>query len=93
MRIGKPHHVAKGHPRVTPPVTVTKTKGSNAFLLTDGKIWNATHLARCLPVTEKISNTVRLHHTHNGSAARRLPRVKYKPSGTNTALCHNSCAC
>lgn len=93
MRIGKPHHVAKGHPRVTPPVTVTKTKGSNAFLLTDGKIWNATHLARCLPVTEKISNTVRLHHTHNGSAARRLPRVKYKPSGTKTALCHNSCAC
>lgn len=42
VRVRKPHHVPKAHPRFSHPATVRKKIGPNSFLLSDGKTWNAS---------------------------------------------------
>ncbi|XP_048853517.1 uncharacterized protein K02A2.6-like isoform X1 [Brienomyrus brachyistius] len=80
VRIRKPHHVPKAHPRFTSPTTVRKRIGPNSFLLSDGKIWNASHLAKIPPVAGQDCDTSRLIHTGvSHSPSHKQPRVKYKP--------------
>ncbi|XP_048842528.1 uncharacterized protein LOC125715236 isoform X3 [Brienomyrus brachyistius] len=80
VRIRKPNHVPKAHPRFTSPTTVRKRIGPNSFLLSDGKIWNASHLAKIPPVAGQDCDTSRLIHTGvSHSPSHKQPRVKYKP--------------
>lgn len=80
VRIRKPHHVPKAHPRFTSPVTVRERKGPNTFLLSDGKTWNANHLAHTSPVAGQDCDASRLLHPHaSHSPSQRQPRVKHKP--------------
>lgn len=45
VRIRKPGINKKGHSKFTKPFKVVAQKGSATYLLSDGKVWNAMHLA------------------------------------------------
>ena len=45
VRIRKPEITAKGHSKFTQPFKVVAWKGSATYMLSDGKVWNAIHLA------------------------------------------------
>ncbi|KAG1936302.1 K02A2.6-like [Pimephales promelas] len=45
VRIRLPRATPKGHPRLSALVRVEERVGTNTFLLSDGKKWNAAHLA------------------------------------------------
>lgn len=52
----------------------------NSFLLSDGKIWNASHLARFPSVAEQDCDTSSLLHARvTPHPSHEQPRVKYKP--------------
>ena len=80
VRIRKPQHVPKAHPRFTSPATVRERIGPNTFLLSDGKTWNATHLAHTPPVAGQNCDTSgHLPTAVSHSPSHKQPRVKYKP--------------
>lgn len=80
VRIRIPHHVPKAHPRFTFPATVRKRIGPNSFLLSDGKTWNATHLARIPSVAGQDSDSSGLLHTPvSHSPSDKQPRIKHNP--------------
>lgn len=78
VRVRNPHHVPKAHPRFTPPLTVEKRIGRNSFLLSDGKIWNASHLAHFPSGTKQDCNTPR-QSSIGTTPSLKTQRVKYKP--------------
>uniref|UniRef100_A0A8C6V5S1 Gypsy retrotransposon integrase-like protein 1 n=1 Tax=Neogobius melanostomus TaxID=47308 RepID=A0A8C6V5S1_9GOBI len=82
VRVRKPQHVPKAHPRFTPPETVERNVGTHSFLLSDGKVWNATHLAHC-PVSEKDSNITCPFDKSATETTPKQPRTKYKPTWHN----------
>lgn len=45
VRVRKPGHVKKGHPRFSPPIRINKQVGPSTYTLEDGKTWHASHLA------------------------------------------------
>ncbi|KAL2085986.1 hypothetical protein ACEWY4_019306 [Coilia grayii] len=51
VRIKKPVLIRKGAHKFTPPFQITALKGPATFLLSDGKVWNASHLAFAPPDT------------------------------------------
>lgn len=80
VRIRKLHHVPKAHPRFTSPATVRKIVGSNSFLLSDGKTWNASHLAHFPSVTGQDCDTQTSQQSHaDNLTSKKQPRAKYKP--------------
>ncbi|KAL1254363.1 hypothetical protein QQF64_016592 [Cirrhinus molitorella] len=58
VRIRKPGITKKGHSKFTQPFKVVAQKGSATYLLSDGKIWNAVHLApaaSCVTISDAAS--------------------------------------
>ena len=45
VRVRKPFHVKKGLSKFQRPTRVIRKAGSSAFVLEDGRTWNATHLS------------------------------------------------
>lgn len=91
VRVRKPHHVPKAHPRFSHPATVRKKIGPNSFLLSDGKTWNASQLAHFPSVAGQDRDTSRLPHSHfDHHLSHKQPRVKYKPKWQKDyILCRN----
>lgn len=88
VTIRKPYHVPKAHSRFTAPTTVRKRIGTNSFLLSDGKIWNASHLARIPPVAEEDCDTPRLIRTGVSHSPSHTSHVlNTSPSGIRTMSC------
>ncbi|KAL1251129.1 hypothetical protein QQF64_018925 [Cirrhinus molitorella] len=52
VRVRIPRLVPKARPKFSAPLTVEERVGPNTFLLSDGKRWNATHLARSASAPE-----------------------------------------
>ncbi len=77
VRIKLPRATPKGHPRFPAPVRVEKRVGPNTFLLSDGKKWNAAHLAYSPGLTDCASNTLQqtLNTTHNPVRVSRMRRM------------------
>lgn len=77
VRIKLPRATPKGHPRFSAPVKVEKRVGPNTFLLSDGKKWNAAHLAYSPGLTDCASNTLQqtLNTTHNPVRVSRMRRM------------------
>ena len=46
VRVRKPFHVPKAHSRYTKPLVIRKQVGPSTFLLSDGKKWHSSRLAR-----------------------------------------------
>ncbi|ROL54947.1 hypothetical protein DPX16_0121 [Anabarilius grahami] len=68
----------KGHPRYSAPVRVEKRVGTNTFLLSDGKKWNAAHLAYSPGLTVCASNA--LQQTHNTThSSVKVSRMRREP--------------
>lgn len=81
VRIRNPLHVPKGHPRFTSPATVKRIKGNHTFLLSDGKNWNASHLAHCAPVAgQNLTATGLKKNQHVLLPFGKPTRSRYKPS-------------
>lgn len=57
VRIKKPVLVRKGARKFTAPIQITAQKGPATFLLSDGKVWNASHLAFAPPDTVPVTLT------------------------------------
>jgi len=76
MRIRKPHHAPKAHPRFTSPVTVRKRIGPNSFLLSDGKTWNASHLPH-MGLDKTVTHLGCYTVSHSPSL--RQPHARHKP--------------
>ncbi len=76
VRIRLPRATPKGHPRFSAPVRVEKRVGPNTFLLSDGKKWNAAHLAYSPGLTDCASNMLQqtLNNTHNPATVSRMRR-------------------
>lgn len=79
VRVRKPQHVPKAHPGFTPQETIERNVVTPSFLLSDGKVWNATHLAHC-PVSEKDSNITFPFDKSATETTPKQPRTKYKPT-------------
>lgn len=78
VRIRLPRATPKGHPRFSAPVRVEKRVGPNTFLLSDGKKWNAAHLAYSPGLTDCARNT--LQQTHNTThSSVKTSRMRRKP--------------
>ncbi|KAF7646635.1 hypothetical protein LDENG_00184420, partial [Lucifuga dentata] len=45
VRVRKPVHVPKGHPKFSAPIVIKKQVGPTTYILDDGKTWHASHLA------------------------------------------------
>lgn len=55
VRVRIPTHVPKAHPRFTNPRRIVRKLGACTYLLSDGKNWHDSHLARSVaPVSETI---------------------------------------
>lgn len=65
VRVRIPRLVPKAHSRFSAPLTVEKRVSPNTFLLSDGKRWNVTHLARSHSATIS-GGQVDLHTAHSG---------------------------
>ena len=46
VRVRKPFHVPKAHSRYTKPLVIRKQVGPGTFLLSDGRKWHSSRLAR-----------------------------------------------
>lgn len=57
VRIKKPVLIKKGAHKFTAPLQITAQKGPATFLLSDGKVWNASHLAAASPDTPPVPLT------------------------------------
>ncbi len=96
VRIRLPREISKGHPRFSAPVRVEKRVGPNTFLLSDGKKWNAAHLAYSPGLTDCVSNTLQqtLNNTHNPVTVSRMRRKPnwHKDYNLNRTVLHLICA-
>lgn len=45
VRVRNPLHVPKGHKRFSDPLTIREKVGNSTYTLSNGKTWNASHLA------------------------------------------------
>lgn len=45
VRVRKPVHVPKGHPKFSTPIKIKRQVGESTYILDDGKTWHASHLA------------------------------------------------
>lgn len=45
VRVCKPVHVPKGHPKFSTPIKIKKQVAPSTYILEDGKTWHASHLA------------------------------------------------
>ncbi|KAG1952105.1 retrotransposable element [Pimephales promelas] len=70
VRIRLPRATPKGHPRFSAPVRVEERVGTNTFLLSDGKKWNAAHLAYSPEMIDCASNTAQQTHNTTQSAVK-----------------------
>ncbi|KAG1940258.1 retrotransposable element [Pimephales promelas] len=78
VRIRLPRATPKGHPRFSAPVRVEERVGTNTFLLSDGKKWNAAHLAYSPEMIDCASNTAQQTHNTTQSAVK-VSRMRRKP--------------
>lgn len=91
VRIRKPGIIAKGHSKFTQPFQVVAQKGPATYLLSDGKVWNAIHLASAPPMhstapTSQPGDASLLPSTpeppdtgHSPPPSPRVPRVRNAP--------------
>ncbi|KAG1960356.1 immune-associated nucleotide-binding protein 9-like [Pimephales promelas] len=79
VRVRIPRLVPKAHPRFSGLLTVEKRVSSNTFLLSDGKRWNATHLARSHSVPESRGQDGTPTHTQPVQDTSEQPRLRSKP--------------
>lgn len=89
--VRRPEHVHKGTSRFTEPLTVVKRVGPSTYLLSDGRKWNASKLARfpkeSLASTSEDNETVfdglivhdDVLHNAPEPGPRRNPRVRNPP--------------
>lgn len=54
VRVRKPWKVKKGELKFTTPMTVVARKGSNSYLLDDGKVWNASSLSALPELNQEL---------------------------------------
>lgn len=54
VRVRKPFHVKKGLSKFHRPARVVRRAGANAYVLEDGRTWNATHLSL---VPDRVKDT------------------------------------
>ncbi len=79
VKIRISHHVPKAHSRLTLSATVRKRIGLNSFLLSDGKTWNASHLAPFPSMAGQNCDTSTNPCVHvNHYPSHKQPWVKYK---------------
>ena len=57
VRIKKPTLIKKGAHKFTKPLQIIEQRGPATFRLSDGKMWNASHLAPALPVNMPVPPT------------------------------------
>lgn len=70
VRVRIPTHVPKAHPKFTNPRQIVRKLGACTYLLSDGKNWHASHLARSVaPISEAIdTGAVDLSFQHLSSS-------------------------
>ncbi len=57
VRVCIPTHVPKAHPKFTNPCQIVRKLGACTYLLSDGKNWHASHLARSVAPISEASDT------------------------------------
>uniref|UniRef100_A0A3B3T9U7 Gypsy retrotransposon integrase-like protein 1 n=1 Tax=Paramormyrops kingsleyae TaxID=1676925 RepID=A0A3B3T9U7_9TELE len=75
VRIKKPRFTRKGHSKFSQPYQVVAQKGPATYLLSDGRVWNAIHLAQTFPLPGTSSTST-------------APEDAYLPLGVPQTLCH-----
>ena len=80
VRVRIPHHVPKAHPRFSAPATVEKKIGKSTFLLSDGKKWNASHLAHVPAAADFETKNTSATQCPPALSPNRQPRARTKPS-------------
>ncbi len=80
VRIRKPGITKKGHSKFTQPFKVVAQKGLATYLLSDGKVWNAMHLAPAASCVTTFDTASLAEDSFKPLEAPQTPQLSVSPS-------------